>query len=127
MSTGTESINITKQNQPSAGGEKFIITENAAKRINELRQKEPQDAKFRISVNGGGCSGFQYNFEFVASKGNDDNIFEKNGAIVVIDEMSMGFLLGSKLDYVETLGSAGFEIKNPLATATCGCGNSFSV
>lgn len=126
MSTRTESTNITQGNS-IASTEKFAVTESAAQRLNELLKKEAQGALFRISVNGGGCSGFQYNFDFVTETNADDNIFIKNGASVVIDEISLGFVTGSQLDYVETLGQAGFEIKNPLATATCGCGNSFAV
>ena len=108
--------------------ENFIISENAAKRISELIQdEENKDVRLRISVLGGGCSGFQYNYDFDASQENDDNVFEKNDVEVVIDSMSLEYIKGSMLDYVETLGSATFEIKNPNATANCGCGNSFSV
>ena len=106
----------------------FTVTENAAKRIAFLltREKNPQ-SKLRVSVDGGGCSGFQYSFDFVADKNEDDCVIEKNGAAILIDKVSMDFLKGSVLDYVETLGAAHFEVKNPNATASCGCGNSFSV
>lgn len=108
--------------------EKFIISENAAKRISELIQEEEnKDVRLRISVLGGGCSGFQYNYDFDVKKDDDDLLFEKDGVEVVIDTMSLEYVEGSMLDYVETLGSAAFEIKNPNATANCGCGNSFSV
>ncbi len=106
----------------------FGITENAAKRIAELLKKEENTgARLRISVEGGGCSGFQYNFEFDTSYNDDDNVVEKDGVELIIDNTSMEFLSGSALDYIETLGAAHFEIKNPNASATCGCGNSFSV
>jgi iron-sulfur cluster insertion protein len=106
----------------------FIITDNAARRISALISDEAdKNAKLRISVTGGGCSGFQYNYDFVSDKNSDDIIFEKNGIFVLIDSTSLEFLNQCSLDYIETLGSAAFEIKNPNATAKCGCGNSFSV
>lgn len=106
----------------------FGITENAARRIAYLAEKEPiTGAKLRIAVDGGGCSGFQYRYEFTAEKASDDHLFERDGAAVLVDEMSLGFLRGSVVDYVETLGAAHFEIRNPNALANCGCGNSFAV
>ena len=106
----------------------FSITENAAKRIAYLAGQEPvPQAKLRIAVDGGGCSGFQYRYEFTNEKAADDHLFERDGAAVLVDEMSLGFLNGSVVDYVETLGAAHFEIKNPNASANCGCGNSFAV
>lgn len=106
----------------------FTITENAAKRIAHLAGQEPfPDAKLRIAVDGGGCSGFQYRYEFTAEKQADDTAFERDGATILIDAMSLEFLKDSAVDYVETLGAAHFEIKNPNATANCGCGNSFAV
>ena len=107
----------------------FIITPNAADRINFLILEEK--ARFatglRISVNGGGCSGFQYSFKIESEKNADDLIFENGKAQVFIDLISFDLIKDSILDYVEDLGSAGFEIKNPKATARCGCGNSFAV
>lgn len=106
----------------------FIVTDAAAARITKITSDEPVGTKFRVSVLGGGCSGFQYHFDLDSKDAAEGEIIlEKNGAKVVIDDMSLGFLKGSTLDYVEDLGSAGFEIKNPNATAKCGCGNSFSV
>ncbi len=109
--------------------EKFTITDNAAKRVALLmsEEKNPNDIFLRIQVQGGGCSGFQYNYDFDTTLNDDDLIIKKNGAKVAIDQTSLPFIEGSALDYVETLGSAAFEIKNPNATANCGCGNSFSV
>lgn len=104
------------------------ISDSAAKRIAYLLSTEPAGNRLRVSVLGGGCSGFQYHFEFDPTLNQaDDCLFEKNGASVVVDEVSLGLLHDSTLDYVETLGSAAFEIKNPQAKASCGCGNSFSV
>ena len=106
----------------------FEITESAARRIAYLFEQEGKsDLKFRITVLGGGCSGFQYKYDFDAKTAANDLVFIKGTASVVIDDISIGFLTDSKLDYVEDLGSAGFEIKNPNATAKCGCGNSFSI
>lgn len=106
----------------------FFVTDNAAKRINFLlEQEENKSQRLRIEVLGGGCSGFQYNMDFDTKRNEDDLIFENNKAQVIIDETSFDFISGSALDYVETLGSAAFEIKNPNATANCGCGNSFAV
>jgi iron-sulfur cluster insertion protein len=106
----------------------FSFSDAAAARINHLRGNEGRPVRFRISVKGGGCSGFQYEFGLDdAAPASDDTIIEKDGAEVIIDEMSLGMLAGSMLDYTEDLAQAGFSIKNPNATAKCGCGNSFSV
>lgn len=106
----------------------FHLSENAAKRIAFLLSKDVNKGmRLRVAVDGGGCSGFQYRFDFDAKQNPDDQIFEKSGVEVLVDEISLGFLKGSMLDYVETLGAAHFEIKNPNASATCGCGNSFAV
>lgn len=107
----------------------FSLTESAAARINHLKARENNPAlRFRVSVKGGGCSGFQY--EFILDDqppATTDVIIENSGAQAVIDDVSLGLLAGSVLDYTEDLAHAGFEIKNPNATASCGCGNSFSV
>ncbi|MCE3233367.1 MAG: heme biosynthesis protein HemY [Rickettsiaceae bacterium] len=106
----------------------FNITENAAKRIAYLiSQEEEKSVNLRISVTGGGCSGFQYNYDFDTKKNDDDLFFEKDGIKVAIDTTSIEFVNGSTLDYVETMTAAAFEIKNPNSTARCGCGNSFAV
>lgn len=108
--------------------ENFAVTPNAAARISFLAsQEEDKNARLRIAVLGGGCSGFQYNFEFDSTKNADDLIFAQDKAEVIIDETSLELVKGSVLDYVETLGSAAFVVKNPNATAKCGCGNSFAV
>lgn len=106
----------------------LIVTENAARRIIAITADEPNNTAFRIAVNGGGCSGFQLDFKLdAAPPAEGDLVVEKDGARVVIDDVSLGLLNGSTLDYVEDLGSAGFELKNPNSTARCGCGNSFAV
>ena len=107
----------------------FNVTESAAARINHLKILESnQNLRFRIIVKGGGCSGFQYEFALdAAAPAENDTVIARDGAEVLIDDVSIGIIGGSTLDYVEDLAQAGFEIKNPNATASCGCGNSFSV
>jgi len=101
----------------------FNISESAQTRINKLLVGEPEGARLRVSVQGGGCSGFQYNLDFDTKVNEDDVQF---GAVVV-DTTSLELLKESTLDFTESLGASMFEIKNPNATAKCGCGNSFSV
>ena len=104
------------------------LTESAAKRIVWLQnQEEHKGLMLRIAVSGGGCSGFQYGFSFDDSKGEDDLVFERDGAVVVIDGVSLDLLAGAEVDYVEDMIGSSFAIKNPQAKTSCGCGNSFSV
>jgi iron-sulfur cluster insertion protein len=105
----------------------FIITPNAATHIQKILETESQGSRFRISVQGGGCSGFQYNFLIDAESTPDDKIFTQGTTEVVLDFISLGLLNGSHLDYVEDLTGAKFVIKNPNAASACGCGNSFSI
>lgn len=108
--------------------EPFRVSEAAMVRIAYLLQSEPAGSRFWVSVLGGGCSGFQYHFEFSDKvPAETDALIEHQGACVAVDEVSLPLLKGAMLDYVEDLASAGFEIKNPNAVASCGCGNSFSV
>lgn len=101
----------------------FNISESAKARITKLLVGEPDGSRLRVSVAGGGCSGFQYNLDFDAALNDDDLQFGP----VVVDTTSLELLKESTLDYVESLGSAAFEIKNPNATTKCGCGNSFGI
>jgi iron-sulfur cluster insertion protein len=104
------------------------ISENAAKRIAALVTAEEKDGmRLRVSVSGGGCSGFQYGFSLDDQKKDDDLLFEKSSIEVVIDEMSLEYLKGSELDYVEDLIGSYFAMKNPNASSTCGCGSSFAI
>lgn len=106
----------------------FSISESAAARIAHLLATEPEGTKLRVAVEGGGCSGFQYHYDFVTdAPAPDDMVFGPDNAPVLVDTTSLEFIKGSMLDYVATLGAASFEIKNPNAKASCGCGNSFSV
>ncbi len=106
----------------------IVVTENAARRIAALKQQEQAESAFlRIAVSGGGCSGFQYGFTFDEARNEDDVVFERNGVTVVVDEVSLDLLNGAEIDFVEDLMGASFQIKNPNAASSCGCGNSFSI
>ena len=109
--------------------EAFGLTESAARRIAVLLKDEDMaDAKFmRVAVEGGGCSGFQYKFSFDATKQDDDQVFEQDGVEVVVDEVSLELVNGGKLDYVEELIGSYFQVVNPNASSSCGCGTSFSL
>lgn len=113
---------------PATDTDSILISDNAAKRIAALVEMEEKPGmRLRVSVSGGGCSGFQYGFSLDDGKNDDDFLFEKNGIEVVIDETSLDFLKGSELDFVEDLIGSYFAMKNPNATSTCGCGSSFAV
>lgn len=105
----------------------ITVSDNAAKQIGKIIASEPEGTMLRLSVSGGGCSGFQYGFNLDNEQTADDLAIEKGGIVVVIDTVSQSFLEGSELDYVDDLIGASFQVKNPNATASCGCGTSFSV
>ncbi|WP_158044702.1 iron-sulfur cluster insertion protein ErpA [Skermanella pratensis] len=110
------------------GGRSLSISDSAARRVAVLRGMEGDDAlMLRITVSGGGCSGFQYGFGFDKTVNEDDHVFEHLGTSVVTDDVSLDLLNGSIVDFVEDLMGASFQIKNPNATASCGCGSSFAV
>lgn len=103
------------------------LTDSAAKRISEIAAGDPATPLLRVSVEGGGCSGFQYKFDLVSAPDADDLVLEKSGATVLIDPISLGFMDGAEIDFVDDLMGAAFKIKNPVATASCGCGTSFTI
>jgi iron-sulfur cluster insertion protein len=106
----------------------IVVTDAAVRRISELKQQEQAaDAFLRIAVSGGGCSGFQYGFSFDDQRNPDDIVFEREGVAVIIDDVSLDLLSGAEIDFVEDLMGASFQIRNPNAASSCGCGNSFSV
>jgi iron-sulfur cluster insertion protein len=106
----------------------IVVTENAARRIAVLRtQEQAGNAFLRIAVSGGGCSGFQYGLSFDDQRNADDFVFERDDIAVVVDDVSLGLLNGSEVDFVEDLMGASFRINNPNAASSCGCGNSFSI
>ena len=123
-------IEATEQTGATTTSEQacLLLSENAAKRIAYLAQMEKlPKAQLRISVSGGGCSGFQYHYDFDAQVNDDDRLFTRDQAAVVIDETSLELLNGSEVDFVEDLMGAYFKIENPNAASSCGCGSSFSV
>jgi len=105
----------------------ITLSERAARRIAEILKAEAAPAVFRVSVEGGGCSGFQYRFDLVTETTQDDLLVERDGARVVVDPVSLGFVQGAELDFVDDLIGAQFKLNNPNVTASCGCGTSFSV
>ena len=105
----------------------FNLTQEAANRINELLKDEKNNKYFRISVLGGGCSGFQYDFSFTKDKNDDDFLYSEYGISFLIDKSSIEFISGGCLDYIDELAGSYFKIDNPNAKANCGCGTSFSI
>ena len=105
----------------------FDVSDKALNRIESVCSKKPDDKYFRISVNGGGCQGFSYSFSFDNKIKDDDKILNFPKVKVLIDETSLTFIQGSRLDFVEDMIGSYFKITNPNATSTCGCGTSFSV
>jgi iron-sulfur cluster assembly accessory protein len=105
----------------------ITVSEAAAARIAKILTKEPGKSALRVSVEGGGCSGFSYKFDLAEGADADDIVIEKNSAMVLIDPVSVEYMDGSEIDFVDNLMGQSFQIRNPLATASCGCGTSFSV
>ena len=105
----------------------ITVSERAARRIGEILKGEPKGTMLRVSVEGGGCSGFQYKFDMEQAKGDDDLVIARDGATVLIDSVSQQYMAGSEIDFVEDLIGAAFKVKNPNATASCGCGTSFAL
>ncbi len=105
----------------------ITMTDSAARRIAEIAAGDPATPLLRVSVEGGGCSGFQYKFNLVAAADGDDLVLEKSGAKVLIDPVSQQYMDGAEIDFVDDLMGAAFKIKNPVATASCGCGTSFTI
>ena len=114
--------------RPAAVEQKAEITDAAAAKVKVLIEEEGNpNLKLRVTVSGGGCSGFQYGFEFDENVTDDDIQIEKDGVTMLIDAMSMQYLAGSAVDYLEGLEGSRFVISNPNAKSTCGCGSSFSI
>ena len=105
----------------------ITITERAAKRVNTILSSEDSGAALRISVNGGGCSGFSYAFAIGKDQNSDDLVITRDGATVLIDSTSVAYMAGSTIDFVDDLMGQSFKVENPLATSGCGCGTSFSL
>ena len=107
--------------------ETVTVTERAARRIGEILSREPQGTMLRVSVEGGGCSGFQYKFDVERDKAADDMVVARDGATVLIDSVSLQYIAGSEIDFVDDLIGASFKVNNPQAKTSCGCGTSFSL
>ena len=118
-----EQFNMSdSQNQP------LIFSDNAVAKVRELIEEEGNpNLKLRVFVTGGGCSGFQYGFTFEEEINDDDTQMQKGSVTLLIDSMSLQYLVGAEIDYTEGLEGSQFVIRNPNATTTCGCGSSFSV
>ncbi len=106
---------------------KVTMSERAAARLGEIAATDPAHPILRIIVEGGGCSGFQYKFDLVGTVESDDIVVQRDGATVAIDPVSVVYMEGSEIDFVDDLIGASFRINNPQATAACGCGTSFSI
>jgi iron-sulfur cluster insertion protein len=121
-------VSATETLEPEIAPDAIGISDNAAKKIAELARREGDPAlMLRISVSGGGCSGFRYGFDFDSTVNPDDKLFERDGIKVVVDEVSLELLGGAQLHYVEDLIGSYFEMRNPNASSSCGCGASFSI
>ena len=107
--------------------ENVTVTERAARQIGAILGREAGGAMLRVSVEGGGCSGFQYKFDIEREQAPDDVLVRRDGALVLIDPVSLGFIAGSEIDYVDDLIGASFRVNNPQAKASCGCGTSFAL
>lgn len=107
--------------------ETLTLTPAAAKRVAWIADKQSMPAILRLSVEGGGCSGFQYKFDLASSAEGDDSISETDGVKLVVDPVSLDLVGGSVVDFVESLGGAAFKVENPKAAAGCGCGSSFGI
>ncbi len=124
MNTVTEVQNLDLGEMPAP----LVFTDNAAKKVKELIEEEGSpDLKLRVFVSGGGCSGFQYGFTFEEEVNDDDTQVQKDSVTLLIDPMSLQYLMGAEIDYTDSLQGSQFVIRNPQATTTCGCGSSFSV
>ena len=117
--------NTSASKQPTAGV--FGLSLSAAERIQHMLSGEPEGSFFRVAVLGGGCSGFQYDFSIDQKRNDDDIVFTAHGVDVVVDDMSIELIDHAELDYVQDLMGSYFAVTNPNATASCGCGTSFSI
>ena len=122
--TGVSTGEVTA---PAVAADGVTVTERAARRIGDILRREPSGAMLRLSVEGGGCSGFQYRFDIDRSQEPDDVLVRRDGAALLIDPVSLAYLAGSEVDFVDDLIGASFRVNNPKAKASCGCGTSFAL
>ncbi|MBD3729842.1 MAG: iron-sulfur cluster insertion protein ErpA [Sphingomonadales bacterium] len=107
--------------------EALTLTQAAARRVALIAQKQAKPAILRLSVEGGGCSGFQYKFDLAEAAEGDDTVSETEGVKLVVDPVSLDLVSGATVDFVESLGGAAFRVENPQAASGCGCGSSFGI
>ena len=107
--------------------DQVLLTPSAAARVAAIAQKLAQSPRLRLSIEGGGCSGFTYKFGMADGVSADDVVTQTDGVELVVDAMSLDLLKGSTVDFVESLGGASFQVKNPNAASGCGCGSSFAI
>jgi iron-sulfur cluster assembly accessory protein len=107
--------------------EPLILTPSAARRVAAIAQRQAKPAILRLSVEGGGCSGFQYKFDLADGPEGEDTVSETDGVRLVVDPVSLDLISGSTVDFVESLGGAAFKVENPQAASGCGCGSSFGI
>ncbi len=110
-----------------SGTDSVRLSPSAAKRLHALAAKENRPVMLRLSVLGGGCQGFQYKFDFADQANDDDRVFESDGARLVVDTVSLDLVAGAEVNFVESLMGSYFEVRNPNAASSCGCGTSFSI
>lgn len=103
------------------------LTASAARQVAEILRAEPASSALRVGVDGGGCSGFQYTFNITQDRSDEDLVLEQEGAVVVIDQISLDMLRGCRIDFVDDLMGRMFKVDNPAATSSCGCGSSFAI
>lgn len=128
MSEPTDSINTSNADVSEAIPALLEVTSAASSKVKELLEDEDnQSLRLRVFVTGGGCSGFQYGFKFDDYLSDEDTQIEKDGMVLLVDPLSIQYLAGSTVDYIDGLEGARFVVNNPNATATCGCGASFSI
>ncbi len=119
----TDVLTISPKAKPAL----VTLSAGAAERLNALSEAEGRKVMLRVAVEGGGCSGFQYQFDLVHAAEPDDLVVERDGAAALVDPVSLDMVQGSEIDFVDELAGAAFKIRNPNAQSTCGCGTSFSV
>ncbi|WP_366656423.1 iron-sulfur cluster insertion protein ErpA [Fodinicurvata sp. EGI_FJ10296] len=128
QSATAERTDVRTDDGPTTGGRVITISDSAVRRVRQMIERRADDTLIlRVSVSGGGCSGFQYGIGFDNAVHEDDLVFERDGVRLAVDDVSLDLLDGSEVDFVEELIGASFQVRNPNAASSCGCGTSFSI
>lgn len=127
MTAAGLSDGVTRPTSADMEAQSVNLSPAAAARVAVIADKQGKPPILRLSVEGGGCSGFQYKFDLAEAPDADDSVSETNGVKLVVDSVSLDLVAGCTVDFVESLGGAAFQVENPNATAGCGCGSSFAV